>query len=132
VRSIFVAWERGDLSSAEWTHPEVEFVYADGPSPGRWAGLGGIADATREWVSAWSEYHVEVEEYRELDAERVLVLTHHSGRGKTSGLDLAQIHTNGASLFHIRDGKVGKLVFYFDRERALADLGLAPEACSQM
>jgi hypothetical protein len=31
-------------------------------------------------------------------------------------------------VFQIRDGKVVKLVIYFDRERAFADLALAPEA----
>jgi hypothetical protein len=36
----------------------------------------------------------------------------------------------GATVFHIRDGQVLKLVVYFDREHALADLGLTPEARS--
>jgi ketosteroid isomerase-like protein len=52
---------------------------------------------------------------------------HLSGRGKTSGLDLAQIRSKGAWLVHVRDGKVTRFVRYWDRERALADLGLAPE-----
>jgi hypothetical protein len=37
VRSTFAAWECGDWRSVEWAHPEVEFVIADGPEPGRWA-----------------------------------------------------------------------------------------------
>jgi ketosteroid isomerase-like protein len=68
--------------------------------------------------------------YRELDGERVLVLTHYSGRGKTSGLELGQVRSKGATLFHVRGGKVTRIVHYWDRERALADLGLAREAGS--
>ena len=38
VRAIFAAWERGDFSSVEWAHPEIEFVIAEGLEPA--AGLG--------------------------------------------------------------------------------------------
>ena len=80
--------------------------------------------AWRDFLAAWADFRVEVEEYRELDGERVLVLMHRSGRGKTSGADLGQMRSKGAQLFHIRDGKVTRFVRYFDRERALADLRL--------
>jgi ketosteroid isomerase-like protein len=76
-------------------------------------------------LSAWQGFRQEADEYRELDGDRVLVLAHWSGRGKTSGLELGHMRANGAGLFYIRGGKVTRLVFYWDREHALADLGLS-------
>jgi ketosteroid isomerase-like protein len=131
VRSIYAAWERGDFRSADWAHPEIEYVTVDGPAPGSWTGLAGMAEGFREFLNAWEEWRAEADAYRELDDERVLVLFHLSGRGKTSGLELGEIRTKGASLFHVRGGKVTRLVQYFDRERALADLSLASEAGSR-
>jgi ketosteroid isomerase-like protein len=130
VRSIYAAWERGDWSSADWAHPEIEYIIADGPSPGTWTGPAGMADRFHSIESVWEDWSGRAEEYRELDGERVLVFSSRSGRGKTSRLELRQISTKGASLFHIRGGKVTRLITYWDRERALADLGLAPEAGS--
>jgi ketosteroid isomerase-like protein len=127
VRSIHAAWERGDFSSADWAHPEIEWIFADGPSPGSWKGLTGMAEGFRTWVSAWEEFRAEPEEYRELDGEHVLVLVRWSGRGKTSGLDLERMGAKAATVFHLRDGKVTRFVVYFDRERAFADLGLPSE-----
>jgi ketosteroid isomerase-like protein len=127
VRSLFADWERGDFTPAEWAHPEIEFVIADGPEPGTSTGLAGMAQAMRGWLSGWENYRLEAEQYRELDDERVLVFYSQSGRGKASGLELAQRWPKAASLFLIRDNKVTSLVTYFDRERALADLGLGPE-----
>ena len=128
VRSIYAAWERGDFSSAEWAHPEIEYVSADGPDPGSWTGLARMAETNRDFLSVWDEWRVEADEYRELDDERVLVLTRRSGRGKTSGLEVGQLASTAASLFQIRDGRVARLVFYWDRDRAFAELGLSPEA----
>ncbi|MDQ6811033.1 MAG: nuclear transport factor 2 family protein [Actinomycetota bacterium] len=130
VRSTFATWERGDFNSAEWAHPDIECVFPDGPSPGRWNGLPGMAEGWRGVIDAWEGFRYEAEDYRELDDERVLVLTRFSGRGKTSGLELGQMSTKGASVHHVRGGKVTRNVFYFDRNRALADLGLARESDS--
>jgi ketosteroid isomerase-like protein len=72
-----------------------------------------------------------LDEVRQLDGDRVLALFHFSGRGKTSGVDLAELQSQAAAVFHIRQGKLTRIVRYWDGERALADLGLAPEDDSQ-
>ena len=74
---------------------------------------------------AGHEFRVEVDEYRRLDAEHVLVVAHGAGRGKTSGLDARLVRTHGAAVLRVSDRQVTRLVWYLDRERALADLGLA-------
>ena len=131
VRSIYAAWERGDFSSAAWAHPEIAYMVADGPNPGSWTGVAAMTTAVRGFLSTWDEYRVEAKEFRELDDERVLVLTQWAGgRGKMSGLELGQIQTTGAHLFHLRSGKVTRYVIYFDRGRAFADLGLDPKGGS--
>src|SRR5439155_12446648 len=127
VRSIRADWDRGDFSSAEWAHPEIEYVIADGPSPGKWIGLTGMAEGFRSIVGAWEGFHVESEEFRELDGERVLVLVHAAGRGKASGVSLGQMRSKGAELVHARRGQVTRLVIYLNRERVFAELGLSEQ-----
>ena len=125
LRLILAAWERGDYSSAEWAHPEIEYVVVDGPEPGSGKGLMGLAQAWGAWVSAWEDLRIEVDEYRELDDERVLVLARKTGRGKQSGLEIDDMHAKGAAIFQVRGGKVTKMALYYDREVAFADLGVS-------
>lgn len=125
VRTIYAAWERGDYSSVAWAHTELEYTIADGPSPGSWSGVTGMVAGFREILAAWEDWGVVADEYLELPGDRVLVSFTCTGRGKTSGVDLAQLHVNGATLFEVDNGRVTRIVQYFERSRALADLGLA-------
>lgn len=131
VRSIYAARERGDYSSAEWARPDIEFVVADGPSPGTWSGRAALADVMRDYLSAWRGFRGEAIEYRELDDNRILVLVQMSGRGKTSGVQLEQLGAKVAVLYHIHDGKVTRVVQYWDHQHALADLGLQSETAER-
>ena len=124
VRSIYADWERGEVGRAEWAHPEIEYVFADGPDRGAWTGLAEMAENFRAWLGLWEGFRLTADEYRQSGAEKVVVLDHYSGHGKTSGLDLEQLQAKGAWVFHIRDGKVMRMIRYLDRDRALADLGL--------
>jgi ketosteroid isomerase-like protein len=130
VRSINAAHERGDFSSADWAHPEIEYVIADGPSPGRWTGRAGMAESFRDNLIGWRDFRTEADEYRELDDQRVLVLTRSSAQGDVGGLPIGQMRVKGAALYHVCNGQVTRLVYYWDREHALADVGLAPVAGS--
>lgn len=125
VRSIYAQWGRGDFSSAAWADPAIEFGFADGPEPGRWMGLEAMAARYGDWLRGWKAFRAEPERYLVVDDRRILVLVHNTGRGRTSGLEFEQ--RSVANYFELRDGKVTKLVVYWDRDHALADAGLATE-----
>jgi len=128
VRSILGSWERGELSSLEWAAPEIEFVFADGPEPGRHVGRKGMQDLFRGWLGSFAEFGISVEDVIDLDRERVLALTSVRGQGKTSGVDLARAGSKTAHLFELHAGRVTRLVVYFQRELALAELGVGPQS----
>lgn len=107
VRSLYTAWEKGDFRSpTDWADPEIEFVSADGPTPGKWKGPAGLEEGWRDFLGAWEKFRIGVDE------------------GKGSGLELGHVGTNGAALFHVRGGKVTRFVFWLKREHAFADLDL--------
>jgi ketosteroid isomerase-like protein len=120
VRSIYAGVERGDYSSAAWASPDIEYVVADGVEPTVVRGRDGLVHAMRNAFSVIEDWRDEPEEYRELDAARVLVLSTFRGRGKLSGL---QVDQKVAELFEIHAGKITRIVVYFDRATALADVG---------
>jgi ketosteroid isomerase-like protein len=121
VRSIHARWERGDFRDPDWADPEIEYVITDGPERGTFRGRAGLAEAVGTLFREFEDVRVEAEHYRELDAERVLVLARGFGHGKLSGVPISG---KSAEVFEVHDGKVTRIVVYNDRDRALADLGL--------
>jgi ketosteroid isomerase-like protein len=125
VRAIYESWEQGDFSrTPEWAHPEIECVSFGGPVAGAYTGTAAIEDGWRALLDTLDEPRPQAQEYRDVDEERILVLGCLRGREKSGGAEVEQLRAN---LFRIRDGKVVRLIFYSDRGRAFADLGLTPD-----
>jgi len=127
VRSLYADWERGDWSAPlTWADSDIELTNADGPDPFSVSGVAEMAATYGQFLSIWDGLRTEAQEYRELDDERILVYVHNTGRGKGSGMEVGQLMgiADGANLFVLRKGKVVKIVLYWDRNRALADLSL--------
>ena len=127
VRSIYAAWARRDYTWTEWADADVDFIVVGGPSPGHWTGLMGMWQGWREILSAWEDWGVADIDYRELDHQRILALVRVAGRGKSSGVDAAELGGKVANVFHIQNGVVTKLVVYWEVDLALTDLGLAAD-----
>jgi ketosteroid isomerase-like protein len=127
IRSIFARWEQGDFSSADWAGPEIEYEMIGGLMEGRWSGIEEMGKACGAMLSAWEDLRADPEEFRELDDGRVLVFLRNTGRGKGSGIDIGEISVRAANVFTIRGGKVTRLMLYWDRDRAIAELGLGDE-----
>jgi hypothetical protein len=123
VRSIYADWEQGDFRATDWAHPEI-VLEGTGFDAIQTRGVAEMRLAWRDWMKAWDAYRVEADDFRELDDDRVLVLMHHGGAGKASGVGIDGIRTAGANLFEIQRGKVTRLVLYWERDQAFADLGL--------
>ena len=127
---------RGDYTSAEWAHTEIEYVIlrASEFAPVSVQGRVEMREAARSNIDAWADLRITAERYIEVDPERVLVLDNISGRGKRSGLDIQRIAAGSGSahLFRVTGGKVLRLVAYEDRDRALAELGLEGPAVSRV
>jgi ketosteroid isomerase-like protein len=128
VRRLFERWARGDVATAEFFDTDVEFVRHGGSGAvaglaGEWRGLDQLWAAVREYLQAWEDLRTGAERFVDL-GDRVLILARQTGRGKGSGVP---VDHEVAFLATVRNGKIVRLEAYWDRDRALADLGLASE-----
>jgi hypothetical protein len=126
VRSIYADWERGDFSWTDWADPEIEFEFADGLEPRLWRGLAGMADGWSGFLGAWVGFSVVGEAIKILGAGGFSCSTT-SADAARRGIGSWADATEECKRVPPRDGRITRLVLYWDCERAFADLGLSPE-----
>jgi ketosteroid isomerase-like protein len=121
VRSLHAAWERGDYSSVDWAHDEIEFVMqADFfPEPGTYHGLAAMRRAWSGWLRAWDGFRISESGLIDLN-DRVVAFYTIRARGRSSGID---VEARVANVFIFRAGKVVRLELV-TRAQGLKEAGI--------
>jgi ketosteroid isomerase-like protein len=84
-------------------------------------GPDAMRDDWKRWASAFEELNVTFEEI--IDAgDQVLVVAHHHGRGRKSGV---MVDARYYEVYTLRDGKVSRVDEYSERDEALEAAGLS-------
>ena len=108
----------GDLADAESifdTHVVLNPIDEAASS-----GFAAMRADMERWASAFDELTVTVEEI--IDAgDQVVVVTHHEGRGRESGVE---VDTRFYEVYSLRDDKVSRVDEYIERDDALEAAGL--------
>ena len=122
VRRIYDAYVSGDFETAfSFIDPDVTFDVSIRPEGKVYRGHEGVAEALRTWTGTWEAFRMELEEL--IDAgDHVIGIEHQSGRGRGSGLPLAQMYF---SVFTLGDGKVTRIAWFQTRAQALEAAGLS-------
>jgi len=122
LRRAYGQWAQGDFSRRELFDPHIECVWAaDLPDPHVDHGVEALWKSSREWLTAWDAFRLEAEAFLPAD-DKVVVLIAIRGRGKGSGADVS---TEGAHVWTMRQGKALRVEAYMDRAEALEVAGLS-------
>jgi SnoaL-like domain len=93
-----------------------------GSQPASYSGLDGLRNGWLDWLAPWTSYRTEIEELIDL-GERVVVVVRDYARSEP---DAPEVDFMGATIWTVRDGRVGRVDFYAGgRAEGLASVGLA-------
>ena len=123
VGRLYERFNARDFAPRDLVADDFELYDPDLPGGGVFRGPDGLTAYLHQYIDAWEEYRVEVEELREV-GDRVLALLRHVGRGKGSGVES---ELRDAHVWTVRDGLAVRWRTYLDRAEALRDVGLASD-----
>jgi ketosteroid isomerase-like protein len=124
VRRAWEAWIRGDTDALlDYCDTAVEWGTTERwPEDDVYYGHEGVRRFLQQWRASWEHYETGVEEFIDLDDDRVLVLCWQRGFGPDSHvpvqMDWAQITT-------LKRGLLVRLEAYSDRRVAFEAAGLS-------
>jgi ketosteroid isomerase-like protein len=123
VRRLYERLEARDLSATDLVAEDFEVDDPDLPGAGVFRGRDGLARYVNQWLDAWDEYRLEVEELL-ARGDRVVALLHHVGRGRDSGVES---ELRDAHVWTFEGGVPVRCRTYLDRAAALRDTGFSPD-----
>jgi ketosteroid isomerase-like protein len=106
----------------EWDSSRIEGVLPD--TAGVFHGHEGVRTYWRNWLSAWSDLHFEIQDLRDAGNDVVLLVRNQRQWGRHSGLE-TEMPAYGM-VFTFRDGKVIRWRAFPDHRSALEAAGLRP------
>jgi len=121
VRRIYERWSRGDFSTVEAYHPEIEFEMPDWPEGSSARGVEGMNRAWRAALGAWDDFRAEADELIEADQNVIVTVNRLRASGKGSG---APVEARTACVWTFAAGKVVRLALYWNVARALEVAGV--------
>jgi uncharacterized protein len=126
VRRALEAWGRGDTkAAADLLDPEVEWSMPPNiPEAGTYRGRDEVVRRVEEFLEAWDDLAVTVEELVDAGGDRVVALVRYSGRGRESGIEISGVATD-AQVWTVRDGKALRVELYGGTAEALEAAGLS-------
>ena len=137
VRRLLGPFEQGDVvplfrdntinasirsASEPFFTPDFECVFVrEDVGRAKYFGLDGLRAAWLDWLEPWQSYHPGVEDVIDAGEDQVVVLTRDHARPKGTN---AEVDFLGAPVWTLRDGKVSRIEFYWNRAEGLAAAGL--------
>jgi ketosteroid isomerase-like protein len=127
VRSVFDAWNRGELGDVlPFVAEDIEWLEIEG-LPDAMAGeeirgSESVRSMLESLFDVWESYRLEPEVVRAVGDNRVFAVLREVARGRVSG---AEVAGRWGYVIEIRDGKVARVEAYRNAERALEAAGLS-------
>ena len=103
-------------------HAEFEFEAHGAPMAATaGSGLQELVEEWRDWIQPFETWRTELEEFVDVDDDRVLVLIRDHVRPRGGDAEIVSL---GCNLWTLRDGKVARIDFYPTRSQGLEAAGL--------